>query len=227
MLRDFFKTLPQRLLLPYRGRLWLWHIAAFAVTAIIVFGGFDWWYYEHTRSEALRPLVMIAGLGGMLIPIFLPVILYMRGKRKKDELRIRAAIGVAQASLIAWIIVAVYKAFTGRVQPGFSGASIASANGGDISRGFQFGFWEHGIFWGWPSHHTVVAIAAATVLYLAFKRPSARFAAFVWAAIVAAGASVGFHWFSDVVAGVIVGAVVGVAVWRDINDKINSQSNHV
>ena len=223
MFRAFFNQLPRRLLLPFRGSLWLWHIAAAIITVIIVFTGFDWWYFQHTRSETLRPLVMVAGLGGMIVPIALPIFLYSRGKRKRDELSIRAAIGIAQASIIAWIIVAVYKAFTGRVQPGFSGTSIASASGSDISHGFQFGFWEHGIFWGWPSHHTVVAIAAATVLYLAFKRPSARFAAFIWAAIVAAGASVGFHWFSDVVAGVIVGAVVGVAVWRDSGRRVEAR----
>lgn len=190
------------------------HLIAIALTTVLVFTGFDWWYFLTTRSESLHNLVRIAGLGGLLVPILLPIILYVYGKKKKDGFSIRVAVGVAQATIISWIIVAAYKTFTGRTQPGFGSVS----NTIDTSHNFQFGFFEHGIFWGWPSHHTVVAVAAATVLYLAFKRPSARFTAIVWAVIVAAGASVGFHWFSDVVAGAVVGIVVGVAVWRAVKN---------
>lgn len=212
MLRAFFHKLPQHLLLPFRGHFLIGHLIAITLTALLVFSGFDWWYFLSTRSDSLHNLVRIAGLGGLLVPILLPIILYTHGKKRKNAFSIRVAIAVAQATIISWIIVAVYKTFTGRTQPGFG----SMGNTVDTSHNFQFGFFEHGIFWGWPSHHTVVAVAAATVLYLAFKRPSARFGAFIWAAIVAAGASVGFHWFSDVVAGVVVGVVVGIAVWRDV-----------
>lgn len=214
MFRILLHQLPQRLFLPYRGYLWIWHVIAAGVTALIVLTGFDWWFFRQTRNEFLLPLVMVGGLGGMVMPVIIPLFLYIRGKKRKDINFIRTAVAFTQASIIAWIIVAIYKVFTGRIQPDFLFAEDANS----VSSGFQFGFFEHGIFWGWPSHHTVVAVAGATVLYLALKHPVARFGALIWAGIVAAGAAVGFHWFSDMVAGVIVGIVVGFALWRNIQD---------
>lgn len=212
MFKLFFDQLPQRLLLPYRGYFWIWHIVAFAITAILVLGGVDWWFFQITRNEALYPIIMLAGIGGFFVPILLPVFLYLWGNKRRDRGYLDAAKGVAQASAISWIIVAVYKAFTGRVEPEF----LTTFNSADISRNFQFGFLEHGIFWGWPSHHTVVAVAGATVLYLSIKNLPIRVGLIVWALIVASGASIGFHWLSDVVAGTIVGLAVGISVWRDI-----------
>ncbi len=214
MFKTLFHQLPQRLFLPYCGYLWVWHIVAAAVTAVFVFTGFDWWFFRQTRSEFLLPLVMAGGIGGMIMPIVVPIFLYVQGKKRRDEHLLRTAVAVTQATVIAWIIVAVYKVFTGRIQPDF----LFTADAATVSSGFQFGFFEHGIFWGWPSHHTVVAVAGATVLYLALKHPVVRFGALFWAGIVATGAAVGFHWFSDMVAGVIVGAVVGLAIWRDIKN---------
>ncbi|MDB5224898.1 MAG: hypothetical protein JWO43_520 [Candidatus Adlerbacteria bacterium] len=212
MFRLFLDKLPQRLLAPYRGYFWVWHIVVVGVTAVLVLTGFDWWFFEATRSKALYWLVMLAGIGGFFVPILLPIALYVWGRKHKDRNFLNIATGVAQASLIAWIIIAVYKTFTGRIQPEL----LTTLGSTDISRGFQFGFFENGIFWGWPSHHMAVAVAGATVLYLAWRHPAARSGALLWAAIVGAGAAVGFHWFSDVVAGAIIGAAVGTAVWRDI-----------
>lgn len=207
----FLEKLPQRLIAPYRGRLWAWHLVAFVLTAIIVLTGIDWWFFEMTRSEKLLWLVGLSGAGGFFVPLILPVALYVYGKKKHIQSVIRTAGAVAQASIVAWIIIAIYKTFTGRIQPDLL-ADLGLAN---ISNGFQFGFFEHGIFWGWPSHHTAVAVAGTTVLYLAWRRSRARFIALLWAVIVGAGAAVGFHWFSDVIAGAIVGAAVGIAIWRD------------
>lgn len=189
----------------------MWHVAAAGITGALVLTGFDWHFFEATRSAALYPLIMLAGIGGFLVPVLLPLALYVWGRRGNERYT-RAAIATAKAAAVSWVIIAVYKALTGRVQPEF-----ASGVGVDISRGFQFGFFEHGIFWGWPSHHTAVAFAVAAVLYLTLRNSAARAVAVAWAIVVAAGASVGFHWFSDVVAGAIVGAVVGVAVWQEVN----------
>lgn len=200
--------------MPYKGYLWVWHLVAVGITAVIVLTGFDWWFFRQTRGEILLPLVMVEGIGGMIIPILVPIFLYIQGKKWKSRKLIRAAIAVTQAAAVAWIIVAVYKVFTGRIQPDF----LFSIDPASVGSGFQFGFFEHGIFWGWPSHHTAVAVAGATVLYLALKNPLARFGACIWAGIVATGAAVGFHWFSDMVAGAIVGVVVGVAIWQDVKN---------
>jgi membrane-associated phospholipid phosphatase len=200
------------MLAPYRGHFWIWHVVAAGITAALVLAGFDWWFFQATRHDALYRLIMLAGIGGFFVPLLLPVGLYIWSQKRKDAIALRAAVGTAQAAVVSWIIIAVYKTFTGRIQPEF----LTTFETADGSRNFQFGFFEHGIFWGWPSHHTAVAVAGATVLYLAYRHPAVRLVAVAWATIVAAGAAVGFHWLSDAVAGAIVGVVVGVAIWRAV-----------
>jgi membrane-associated phospholipid phosphatase len=210
MVRPFLYKLLQSLLASYRGYYWVWHLAAALITAVIVVTGFDWWFFEMTRSDRLFWLVMFSGAGGFLMPIIFPLVLYVVAKKRKDEYLLHITIAVVRASAIAWIIVATYKIFTGRIQPDY----LSSLDLAGLSSGFQFGFFEHGIFWGWPSHHTAVAFASMTVLYLAWRNAYVRFAVIAWALIVGVGAAVGFHWFSDVVAGAIIGSIVGISAWR-------------
>ena len=85
----------------------------------------------------------------------------------------------------------------------------------DISREFHFGFLERGVFWGWPSSHTAVAFAMTAVLWILFpKRPLIWFFAIAYAFYVGIGVSVTIHWFSDFVAGAIIGSVIGITVAR-------------
>jgi membrane-associated phospholipid phosphatase len=211
MIRALLHRLPHKLWAAYRGHRILWHVFAGLLTAVLVLSGFDWWFFQETREPWLYGLIMLAGIGGFFIPILVPVALYVTGEWRNRPHLLHAGVAMAQAEAVASIIVAVYKTFTGRIQPEF----LTTFNTTDISRNFNFGFFEHGIFWGWPSSHAAVAIAGATALYLAWPNKHVRAAIVAWAVVVSAGAAVGFHWFSDVVAGIIVGIVVGFAVWED------------
>jgi membrane-associated phospholipid phosphatase len=85
----------------------------------------------------------------------------------------------------------------------------------DISHQFQFGFWEHGIFWGWPSSHTTVAFAmAVSLMYLYPKNKLIRYLAPLYALYIGLGISIGIHWFSEFIAGIIFGSLIGVVVGR-------------
>lgn len=203
MIRDFLHRLPQRLIACYVGYRWVWHVLAALITAVLVLSGFDWWFFEHTR-DMWRPLILIAGLGGFFVPIILSLGLYWGGKRG-------AGVAVGQASFLGWLITSFYKIFTGRVQPEY----LTHVQTTDYSHVFHFGILKYGIFWGWPSSHAAVAVAGAVALWVAWPNKAVRLFALVWAAVVCAGAAVGFHWFSDVIAGIIVGAVVGSAVGAD------------
>ena len=52
------------------------------------------------------------------------------------------------------------------------------------------------------------------VLFMSFKSWPARAVFIIYVALISAGAAVGFHWLSDVVAGIIIGALIGVSVSR-------------
>jgi membrane-associated phospholipid phosphatase len=135
--------------------------------------------------------------------------------RSKPKIQIKAAI-LAQAGILGWIISSVYKAFTGRIQPEF----LTYTSLEDISRNFNFGFWEHGIFWGWPSSHTSVAFAMSVALIMLYPRNKVlAVLALAYAFFIGVGVSVSVHWFSDFVAGAIIGTIVGLAVTHPAKQK--------
>ena len=210
MFREFVYKLPLNLLASFRGRNLAWHVFAMVLTALLVVTGFDWWFYTATRSEYFGWIIFAAGIGGFYVPVIAPVAIFVVGEIRKDRKMMDAGAMIAQSVIIASLIAAFYKALTGRYQPEFMN-TIGSV---DMSREFHFGFLQHGVFWGWPSSHAAVAFAGALVLAYLYRSNFVRISALLYALFVAFGAGVGFHWFSDVLAGAIIGGVIGVVVAR-------------
>jgi membrane-associated phospholipid phosphatase len=128
-----------------------------------------------------------------------------------------AAIAVFQAETIAVIISSFYKAFTGRLQPQLVAHSFPQV---DISSAFNFGFLQHGIFWGWPSSHTTVAFAMAITLALFYrKRKMLVSTLFLYAFYIGLGVSITIHWFSDFVAGAIFGTIIAFVVAKSFQEN--------
>ena len=121
-----------------------------------------------------------------------------------------------QAAFLGWLISSTYKVFTGRTHPPHIAQAVV-----DTSHIFHFGIWLGGIFWGWPSSHTTVsfAIAFAIISFLP-KKAIPAICALIYALYIAIGASASFHWFSDVVAGIMLGTLIGVIVGRSFAQKI-------
>jgi membrane-associated phospholipid phosphatase len=187
--------------------LWI-QIAVALSTAFLVLSGADWAYFQATRSTALAGVVIFAAAAGFIIPVAGPLLLYFLARARQDARSHLMVQSVVVAEMAAFLIAAAYKAVTGRLQPNL-------ANGADISRAFQFGILHNGIFWGWPSSHTIVAFAAAVVIVLSVRSRVARAMSILYALIIGFGASVGFHWFSDVVAGALLGTLVALKTQRD------------
>jgi membrane-associated phospholipid phosphatase len=161
MFRAFFYGLPANVSACFRGYNLLWQLFAGVATYILVMSGFDWFYFESTRSSVLFWWTLPAAFAGFFLPIVMPLFIYLVGEYKKDKRLILSGAAVGQAAILAYAISSVYKAFTGRMQPEF----YTHFNTVDNSRDFHFGFWQHGIFWGWPSSHAAVAFATAIFLY--------------------------------------------------------------
>jgi membrane-associated phospholipid phosphatase len=216
MLRTFFKSLIKNIIDCFRGYNILWHLLAIALTYIIVTSGFDWWYFESTRNMFLQKITLVPAIIGFFVPIIVPIVIYIIGKNKKDIRRKIIALGVAQAEIIAYLISIVYKTFTGRTQPEFfTHNSLA-----DISREFHFGFLQHGVFWGWPSSHTMVAFAMSFALIMLYpKNKKILYISIIYAFFIGIGVSISIHWFSDFLAGAILGTLVGIIVGKDFLKK--------
>ncbi len=205
-MKQFFTTLPHNLIECFRGRMLVWHLTAILLTLALVLSGFDWQYFLCTRSPRLRSWLWPAVHTGGLLPIVLPLTVLALGIVSRSA-RIRlVGWAIGQAEVLGGIIAAAYKALTGRAHPGHS-------IGLDLTHDFKFGLLRGGVFWGWPSSHTTIAFAMAVTVFKLFpKQRWLGYLAMTYAFYIGFGVSMTIHWFSDFVAGALIGTVVGVVV---------------
>lgn len=213
-MKNLFYKLPQHFLKCFQGYNLLWHLLAILLTYIFVATGFDWFYFSKIGIKIPMVFLTPAFMVGGLLPIILPIILFISGKLRKNSEKILAGLALGQAAILGSVISSLYKTFTGRIQPDFANPTI------DISRDFNFGFLQHGIFWGWPSSHTTIAFAMATALICLYpKIKSLRYGALLYAFYIGIAVSMSIHWFSEFIAGAIIGSVIGIVVGTDFRNK--------
>jgi membrane-associated phospholipid phosphatase len=212
-MKQFFRSLPLNIIGCFKGRLIIWHGIAILLTFILVVSGFDWFYFCSTRKPTLLACMWPAAVIGQLIPLTVPLYLLLAGGVAKNAKMIRTGWATGQAALVGWFLASVYKAFTGRYHlPG--GIST------DTSHLFRFGFMRGGIFWGWPSSHTATAFAMSIAIFTLFpKLKWLRVSVILYALYIGIGVSMTIHWFSDFVAGAIIGSVIGVTVGKSFSSE--------
>jgi membrane-associated phospholipid phosphatase len=205
-MKQFFSTLPRNIIDCFRGRKIIWHAIAVVLTFALVTSGFDWRYFVSTRHQVLLSWMFPAVPIGGLLPIVVPLFLLALGSTIRSARTIRTGWAVGQAELIGAMVAAGYKSLTGRAHPSHS-------MGADLSRLFRFGFLRGGVFWGWPSSHTTIAFAMALAIFMLFpKQRWLGYGVITYALYVGLGVSMTIHWFSDFLAGAIIGSVIGVVV---------------
>ncbi|MBI5220318.1 MAG: phosphatase PAP2 family protein [Candidatus Liptonbacteria bacterium] len=215
-MQSIFYRLPQNTADCFRRWNLFWHSLAVISTLVLVLSGWDWWYFTELRNTVLFQFAFPAVIVGGLLPYFAPLLLYILGKTKKSPRLRNAAAALVQAEFIGYLISIAYKALTGRAGPPhfFSSAIL------DTSRIFHWGFLEGGVFWGWPSSHTTVAFAGAMALFMLYSdKKWVRYLCLAYALYIGLSVSFTIHWFSDFVAGAIMGTVVGVTVGRSFKKQ--------
>jgi membrane-associated phospholipid phosphatase len=216
----FLYQLPKNIVRCFKGYNLLWHFLAIALTYIIVASDFDWYYFISTQKPILRTLLFPAVRLGMILPVLVPVILLLMGVLIKNFKIKNAAFALGQAAILGLAISSCYKALTGRIPPPHFFGHPALL---DTSQGFRFGFLRGGMFWGWPSSHTTVAFAMAVALWELYpENKLVRYAAILYAFYVGVGVSIRIHWFSEFVAGAIIGSVIGVVVGKSFQHRRSS-----
>ena len=120
-----------------------------------------------------------------------------------------------QAVGLAVVTGNLLKAVSGRKEPVW----YKSGEARERSRDFDIGFWKRGIYNGWPSGHAITNTAMAAALANYYQDSvRIRTLTYGWAASVMASATFGFqgdvHWASDVVAGGLMGWVIGRTVGK-------------
>ena len=202
----FFSTLPRNIIECFKGRMLIWHLIAIVLTLALVGSGLDWQYFLSTRSPILRSWLFPAVPIGGLLPIVLPLALLVVGSVARSARTRLIGWAITQAEVIGGIIAAGYKAITGRAHP-------AHGVDTDLTHVFKFGLLRGGVFWGWPSSHTTIAFAMAVTVFRLFPRQKwIGYVAITYAFYIGLGVSMTIHWFSDFVAGALIGTVIGLVV---------------
>ena len=214
----FLYHLPKNIIRCFKGYNLLWHFLAIALTYIIVTSDFDWYYFISSQRSILHTLFSAAIELGMILPIVVPLILLAIGGLRKDFKIKNTAFALGQAAILGLAISAFYKAFTGRIPPPYF---VGHGTLVDTSHGFRLGFLRGGMFWGWPSSHTTIAFAMAVVLWKLYpKNKLSGCAAMFYAFYVGVGVSISIHWFSEFVAGAIIGSLIGAMVGKSFKQAM-------
>ncbi len=190
-----------------------------ALTVFIVNTNLDAWWFQYWQGTNVYDFFSLAGPLGFFVPILVWGILLAAGMMRRDHRMKMAAWMTAQAGIFGIVLSSLLKAFTGRLPP----PQGAIVNVLEQSHGFQLGVLKGGIFWGWPSSHTTTAFALALSLAVYYREKKwVVVIAIAYAAYIGIGASFSFHWLSDVVMGVILGSLIGIAVGRGFVAKEKS-----
>jgi membrane-associated phospholipid phosphatase len=211
-MKDFSKSI-LKVFWPYN---FIWHLIAIAITYVSVTTGFDWYFFKIMYNLTLaRFFAVSALLIGALLPIILPIYLYVHG-RKLNNIKLKIiGLALGQAALIAFIISTVYKIFTGRFQPNILSLTLNNSNN------FNFGILKNGIIFGWPSAHTMIAFAMAfTLIFLFSKSRKARYLCIIYALFIGLSTTMSYHWFSEFMAGAIIGTVIGIVIGKNFREKL-------
>jgi len=212
-----FYRLPQNVRKIFWGYNIVFHILAILLTYLIVRSGLDWTYHTFFRHSVIYPFFFLgAGILGFILPVFVPLSLLAIGKIRQNKQTINTAWAMGQAAMLGLLISWFYKVFTGRSGPEI----MVSGPLSDISHVFRFGILRGGIFWGWPSSQTMIVVSVAvTLIFLYPKNKKIIISAALIALYIGFGASISFHWFSDCLAGTLIGTVIGITVGRSFKAR--------
>ncbi len=184
-------------------------------TAGLVYGGADFAYLSYVLAVMPFWLLIAADMTGFLLPVFLPLGLYIFARRRQSAQLLEMARATAYAVLVGFTLSTLLKAFAGRTSPPHAHPGETLGPLTDTSRDFNFGFLNEQVIGGWPSSHTTIAFALATVLAcLLPPRWYYRAPLYGVALFIGIGVTFGFHWFSEFVAGALLGSLIGVVVGR-------------
>jgi len=199
-------------------------------TAVLIGTGADWKFrnfvYEHyALSRAGLPFTYI----GWGVPFAAPLAFYITGRALKNEKAQLCGLALTQAAALTALIATPLKMITGRSKPALVTKSdnhhVRSSRADDFSGGFDW-FNMNGAD-GWPSGHTAEAFAAAAVITELYKgNVPLAIGAYSYAALMGLGVSVTVHWFSEAIAGALIGYAVGKTAGKSFAHLVDDGGKH-
>jgi membrane-associated phospholipid phosphatase len=200
----------------------LWHVSAVVVTPPLVYTLDEPVQEALQHPSAVRQSFAEAMLVvGAITPVAIPLTLYLSGLAVEDSELATAGAAALQAAAVQALVVVTLKWLTDRAGPypdgdpqqkralGFRDSKSASDfnfNPFDLSGGLR-----------WPSGHTASNVALVSSL-VAFYPDEIWLPAIGYPFALMIGVAMidgDYHWLSDVVAGALIGHVIGWTIGRN------------
>lgn len=199
-------------------------LSAVAGTFLIIESGLDTHVHNYfARNTSVEKYTHSGVAVGSLLPLALGGGLLGGGLIGWSSELASAGSAVLQASVLAVAYTTALKALTGRPHPGDHDEPVIYSDN-EASETFRFGFLRGGVFWGWPSGHMLSNTAAVTSLMAFYndktwlKFAGGAYLGYLFLSVISHGHS-SMHWFSDAVAGTLMGFAVGWTVGRDFRKR--------
>lgn len=174
-------------------------------------------------------------ISGGTVPVAVPAVLYFGGLLGADDELATAGAAAIQAGVMQLVVVHALKWLTDRAGPFPDGDPTQERWSGSVTRDSNsardFDFNPFDLKWGirWPSGHTSASVALVSSLFAFYPDE-------LWLALVgyplAAGIGIGmvegdYHWLSDIVAGALIGHVIGWTVGREFRSTYDAQKRAI
>jgi membrane-associated phospholipid phosphatase len=207
----------------------LFHVAAVAVTPPLVYTA-DKPVHEYFKKYPLADeFGQAAYVAGWTVPIGVPATLYVGGLLAHDPELATAGAAAIQAIVLQAVVVSTLKWLTDRATPGNSHAKRLSSGflDHDSNDPTDFDFNPFNLSGGvnWPSGHTASMFALVSTLVAYYPDE-------IWLAVIgypiALAVGVGmieanYHWVSDVVAGALIGHIIGWVTGKQFRSAFDAQ----
>lgn len=196
------------------------HVAAIAATPALVYSNVDASIQSHFAAHPTDRFTTFGAVAGNFGPFLIGLPIFLQGKIARDDETVGASFAVAHSTIIALTYISTLKFFTGRPHAENSDPASAEVQ----SRRFRFGFSRNGIVDGWPSGH--VGMTTTLLSTLAHYYPEKTwlkyfgigFVSYMFYTVISHDEGM-YHWFSDGVAGALMGYAIGSEVGDNARER--------
>lgn len=208
----------------FKGKNLLLFLLGIIITAAFSFSGIDWAYFLFFKTHlSIQFYLFHAAPVGFFVPMIAPFIVLLAGELWRNKKIVNSAFALIQSGLLGLGFTIVLKIISGRKPPEYLNQIFSTTIPPDQSQVFDFGFIRNGIDYGWPSGHTAVAVAMSVTMMMLYPKNKVLWVVcWVYAAYIAFGMSTNMHWLSDIIAGGLLGGVIGVLVGRNFVNRIKN-----
>ena len=180
------------------------------LTWMCIISGIDWQIAKFFEANYIFIYGAIPGvIAGMIVPFVILGYYIFKGKKNGNKKYSPIAIKLGWGFLTSFVISSLLKSFTNRIDM----EPFESLGSYDFSNSFRWGFLNSNSLWesfseGWPSGHTFIATTFLVILWPTLQKAQKLYHS-LYVFVIMLSVVKSFHWFSDIVSGVILGIIIG------------------